>query len=187
MKQIKDERIKFYLKHRQQIEEWAKIKESVHKFAHEFYANLFEHLRDEAQKSETFDHVDIKIVINGGSENPSIRFRRCNWPEAEGGPRLDLAWWKAKVDFLGRNVWCGIRVDQGTCYRPVLDKTRGECPEVYRRYDKWYPMYRYIDPPGKDFWEDSKLEEYGNSVIKTVLKAWCDLALLVDKAVAGPR
>ena len=47
-----------------------------------------------------------------------------------------------------------------------------------------YPMFRYLPHPEGNLWEDDQLEAYGQSVIQAVLKAWCDLAPLVNEAVS---
>ena len=58
-----------------------------------------------------------------------------------------------------------------------------EYPKRWHSAGSGQPMYKIIDPPSGNFWEGNNLDEYGHDVIKTVLKAWCDLAPLVDEAV----
>ena len=50
----------------------------------------------------------------------------------------------------------------------------------------WWAAYKNVDPPPKEYWEGDKLKEYRAFLVETIIKAWKDLAWLVDKAVIGP-
>ena len=123
MKRIDDERIKFYLKHRQQIEEWLDVKNDLAKFAHEFYASL----RDDIRMK-----VPDDVIVGDVSEPPGnsglFRLGRCDWPEE--GPAVELGWWhKGKMDFSHnpnkQAVWCGLYADQNSPYWQQLFDARG--------------------------------------------------------------
>lgn len=183
MKQIEDKRISFYLEHRQHIEEWAKVgTEDLPQFAHEFYAGLECGLRDQAQNCETFDGA---IDFVNHSNWPYIRLRRCWWPSGEEDPFVCLQWARnvrGQADFSRNQLLiCGISAKRGNPHRDVLPNLQMDnYPE---KPDEWWPKYRRVNPPGGKFWEGNNLKEHGHDVIKTVLKAWCDLAPLVNEAV----
>ena len=185
MKRIEDERIRFYLKHRQQIEEWARVgTEDLPQFAHEFYASLECGLRDQAQNCETFAGINIECH-DLNSNYPYISIRRPCWSQGEEDPFVCLAWRcnvNIRADFSqNQELLCGISAKRGNPYRDVLPQQQmDDYPE---KPDEWWPKFRRVDPPVGNFWEGNNLEEYGHCVIKTVLKAWCDLAPLVDEAV----
>ena len=176
---IDNERIKFYLEHREQIEELVKIKEDLSEFAHEFYASLLDEILNEV------GHRGIEVEISLHEE--SIRLRRHDWPLPEKGPAIELGWHKAWVDrvFSRDHVWCGIWA-QNTYFKQLRSR-RQEAPEYPATWSfagSGHPMYRYLDPPSGNFWEDDKLKEYGDSVVQAVLKAWDDLARLIDETVS---
>ena len=176
MKRIEDERIRFYLKHRQQIEEWAKVRKVLPEFAHEFYASLLEHLCGE------FNKCGVEVSLH----ETVIRLRRRNWPPAEKGPAVELGW--DNVDFSNQGgVWVGIYVHQGSdspYWQGLFDARGRPATEDYRNQTTYgYPMYKYLPPPQGNLGEGNNLEKHGHEVIETVIKAWCDLAPIVDETV----
>lgn len=187
MKRIEDERIRFYLKHRQQIEEWAGVGEKdLPKFAHEFYTSLERGLRDQAQNCETFAGIEIKLFYNGPNW-PCISLRRHGWPQGEEDPFVCLEWThnrQHQVNFSQNQLLvCGIRAKKGDRHREALPQRHVDYPDGGIE-DQWWPMRRKVDPPVGNFWEGNGLEEYGNYVVQTVLNAWRDLAPLVDESYA---
>lgn len=186
MKRIEDERIRFYLKHRQQIEEWVKVGEELPRFVHDFYASL----RDEIRKK-----VPDDVIVGDVSEPPGnsglFRLRRRDWHEE--GPAVELGWWhKGKMDFSSNDwVWCGLYADQNSPHWQYFFDARGR-PET-ADYPRWnphepmYPMFRYLPHPEGNLWEDDQLENYGDSVMQAVLKAWSDLSSLVGQALQSER
>jgi hypothetical protein len=58
---------------------------------------------------------------------------------------------------------------------------------VGRFHSHWWPAYTNVAPPVGKFWEGENLKEYRDCLVETILKAWKDLAPLVDKAVGHPR
>lgn len=168
MKRIEDERIRFYLKHRQQIEEWVRVGEELPGFVREFYASL--------RIPEIACETGIKIEY----ENWGIRLRRPKWPKPVA---IELGWvnnisWRDNA----QEVWCGISLGEKSLYYDWLSR------QVIKGYDRsstrWgYPAYKGIGPPSGNSWEGDNLEKYGNSVIEALLQAWSNLAPLVDEAV----
>ena len=171
MKQIDDERLEFYLRHRQQIEEWEAVKNDLDRFAHEFYASL----RDDLRRN-----VPDDVVVGDVSEPPGnsglFRLRRHDWPE--NGPAVELGWWPKNRMYSSPNrlVWCGLYAGQDSPYWQYLFDARGR-PEMagYPRTEKDYPMFRYLPLLEGNLSEDDRLEAYGQSVIQAVLQAWDDL------------
>ena len=176
MKRIEDERIRFYLKHRQLIEEWANVGgKELSAFARQFYASLQEEIR-----TRVATDPDVEII---GDIPNVIRLRQQWWPQ--GAPTIELGWHQT-VDFSDHHVWCGIHIEGGadSPYWQHL-RHRSESTQDYPRTDStWgYPMYRYLDPPDGNLWEDNGLEKHGSAVIEAVVRAWCDLGPLVDGAI----
>ena len=187
MKRIDDERIRFYLKHRRQIEEWALVMDDLAKFAPEFYASLLDDLCSEVRKRESNVNIPDRPHEYGDRwQSEAIRLRRAPWPETVA---LELGWHRngtgySRVDFSNdqQGVWCGLWASEP--YFEQLSSRRQEVPEYPKSWSSdgsGHPMYKVIDPPPDNFWEGDNLEKYGNFVIQEVLKAWRDLAPLVDE------
>ena len=185
MKRLDDERIKFFLKHRQQLEEWQAVQKDLFLFARAFYASL----RDEVRK-----RVPDGVVVGEVSEPPGgsgiFQLRRRDWPEE--GPAVELGWWhRERMDFspnTNNGMWCGLWADEKSPYRQYLFDAYGrpgteDYPEQ-KRNEPEYPMFMYLPQPDGNLWENDQLEAHGQSVITTVLKAWDDLAPLVDEAIS---
>ena len=165
------------------MEEWLAVKTDLFLFAHAFYASL----RDEVRK-----RVPDGVVVGEVSEPPGgsglFRLRRRDWPEE--GPAVELGWWhRTRMDFSPNNgVWCGLWSDEKSPYWQYLfDAWRRPGTEGYpeqKRNEPEYPMFIYLPHPDGNLWENDQLEAYGQSVITALLKAWDDLAPLVDEAIS---
>ena len=99
-------------------------------------------------------------------------------------PGNRLEWYRRSASFSqDENLICGVRTNVER-YRQAF--TKETCP-AYPRHRDWWPAYKNVDPPRGKFWEDDNLKEYVDYLVETILKAWQDLAPLVDKAVGHPR
>ena len=57
------------------------------------------------------------------------------------------------------------------------------CATDYPKSWQGWPAYRCLDPPPDRFWEGDNLREYRTYLVEAILKAWKDLAPIVDEAV----
>lgn len=181
MNRIKNERVKFYLEHEEQIEEWASIKKEAHELADKFYRSLLESLRC-ALKARRMKDVKSFIEDDGGDKKwPTIGLRRDSWSHDDEAPDVRLQWHQRDTGFgSGSGPYCGVRASQGE-YGQFFEN----CKELY---PKKSPMWRYRDIDVRDgrperYWEADSLSEYGQFLIDELLKAWHDLAPLIDEAV----
>ncbi len=180
MNRIKDERIKFYLEHEEQIEEWAGIKREAHELADKFYRSLRESLRC-ALKARRMNDVKSFIEDDGGDKSwPTIGLRRHSWPEDDDDPDVRLQWHKRDTGFgSGPGPYCGVRANQEK-YGELFEG----CKELYPKKSRMW-RFRDIDVRGgrpERYWEADKLREYRQVLIDELLKAWCELSPLIDKA-----
>ena len=176
-----DEPIRFYLEHRLQIEEWARVgKQDLPAFVSRFYASLHEDLKYKASARG----IDVENGVDVVKGELFVRLRRRDWP---GDITVTLGW-LANADFSARQSWCGMHVEGGTTsrYWDALVQARDR-PEAatYRYLDRTYgyPMYEYLNNPEPDVWKDTNLHQYGNLLIETLLQAWQTLAPLVDESL----
>lgn len=183
MKRIKDERVRFYLEYEEQIEEWANIKKEANELADKFYRSLHESLRG-ALETRGMNDVKSFIEDDGGSTTwPTIGLRRRGWPENDGDPDVRFQWSKGGTGFgSGSGPYCGVRAASRE-YGELFES----CKELYPKRSE---MWRYRDIDVRDgrperYWEADGLSEYRQFLIDELLRAWCELSPLIDKAV-GP-
>ena len=184
---IEDERIRFYLENREQIEELEELvkdsREFVCELAHKFYVSLLDGLHDKACECGTFGGDVVEIEVEEG-RNAGITLRRPNWPSYSDGARACLCLeWRRDRGF-DQTLICGMYAEglREADYRPFFPRDkRSDYPKVMNGY---YLAYKNVEPPHGNFWEGNALEEYSDFVIKTLLQAWCDLAPLMDEAVS---
>ena len=190
---LEDERIRFYLENREQIEELEELVKAPRKFvcefAHKFYVSLLDDLRDKAREYGTFGGDTVETEFVDAAKSPGITLRRPSWPqdnpsEGDEAPIVCLEWKRAEG--FGQPLICGVYAHGPRMegYRPFF--TKDKCSDYSGDeggLKKWYLAYKKVEPP-HEFWKGNNLEEYGNFVIKTLLQAWSDLAPLVDEAVS---
>ncbi len=178
MNRIEDERIKFYLEHEAQIREWAGLQAEVCRFVDQFYRSLKDDV-DAALASGEIPDDDVESFLHEG-DWPGVGLRRQGWPKGDGGPDVRLEW-SRKEAFFPPHGWliCGVQTSVKRYKRPF---TKGAHPGFPSR-NQWSPAYKAVEPPAGKFWEGDNLEEYRDHLVATIIKAWKDLAPLVDEAV----
>lgn len=179
MNRIEDEQVKFFLEHQARIREWAALEDEVSKFVDRFYRSLKGDL-DAALRSGGIAEDDVESFLTGGRW-PGLGLRRQGWPEGKDDPDVRLEWFHKTLFPPHGELYCGVRTNIESYRSPFTKEAR---PNY--RSAKWWPAYRYLDPPDGRFWEDDNLKEYRNYIVETILTTWKDLAPLVDEAVGHP-
>ena len=184
MNRIEDERIKFYLQHEARIREWAGLETEVREFVDRFYCSIKDDL-DTALSGGKINADGVESFLDEEHPNwPGLGLRRRGWPKGDKDPDVRLEWYRKSARFSrDENLICGVRTTVDCYKRPF---TKEACPYFPRR-SAWWAAYANVDPPVGDFWENDNLNEYRDDLLKTILKAWRELAPLVDKAVGYPR
>ena len=78
---------------------------------------------------------------------------------------------------------CGVRTSERHHKLPFTKEAR----PGYPRNSPGWPAYKdVVEPPADKFWEGDNLKEYRNHLVVTIIKAWKDLAPLMDVAVSQP-
>lgn len=188
MKKIEDERIKFYLEHRDLIDEWSKISEEIPRVCGEFMWALSEGVAALAERLGP--DVNVYEGKSEKSDNPKIFLYRESW--YSGGDhryenRVDVGigveWHKKHVDFgLPRKrpyvgIWTNDRNTRGESAHKVLsDKIDGK-----NSFSYWVTR-TYIAPEQDDFWND--LQSYATLLLKNIEEAWNRYAEGVDEALS---
>ena len=176
---IEDERVKFYLEHEAFIREWASLGDEVSKLADRFYRSLKNDL-DEALGSGGIADDGVESFFDGTDSWRGVGFRRQDWPQGRDEPHVRLEWSSKSTRFSpDGHLIIGVRTTVERYRRPF---TKERCPGYPRQGAHW-PASARVEPPAGRFWEGDNLKEYRDRLVKTILKAWEDLAPLVDEAV----
>ena len=182
MNQIEDERIKFYLKHEARIRAWASLEPEVREFVNRFYRSIIVDL-DAALKSRKITYDGVESFLDEHREWPGLVLHRHDWPKGTNDPDVRLEWKRKLARFSqGGHLICGVRANM-ELYKEHFAKA--SC-STYPHNNTWWPAYANVDPPVGKFWEGDNLKKYRKYLVDTILKAWQDLAPLVDKAVGHP-
>ncbi|MYB06592.1 MAG: hypothetical protein F4Y24_09595 [Gemmatimonadetes bacterium] len=177
MNRIADERVKFFFQHEARIREWVNLETEVSEFVDRFYRSLKGDL-DAALRSGKIADDDIESFFVG--ENwPGLSLRRRAWPQGDDAVYVEMEWNRKRGFRPTGNLACGV-VTSVERYKPFFTK---EARPDYPLSSPGWPAWRHLDPPADGFWEGDNLKEYRNYLVETILKAWRDLAPLVDKAV----
>ena len=179
MNRIEDERIKFYLEHRARIREWASLEGEVRKLADRFYCSLKGDL-DVALGSGRIAGDYVESFFHEHPDYRGLGLRRHDWPSGSEDPDVRLEWHRNRVAFSdGDHLICGVRTKLERYRQPFTEET---CPN-YPHQNIWWPAFRRVGSPIGRFWEGDNLQEHRDSLVKTIVEAWRDLAPLVDEAV----
>lgn len=181
MNRIEDERIKFYLEHEAQIREWAELGAEVSRFVDRFYCSLKDDL-DAALRNGEIPDDDVEAFLDAGNW-PGISLRQQGWPKGDEDPVVRLEWSRKSAGFPP-HAWliCGVRTSVKRYRLPFTKEARPNYP----RHTPWWPACKDVEPPAGRFWEGDNLLEYRNHLVETIIKAWKDLAPLVDEALSQP-
>ena len=183
MNRIEDERIKFDLQHEARIREWAGLEAEVREFVDRFYRSIKGDL-DAALGTGKIADDGVESFLDEHRDWPGLGLRRHDWPKGTEDPDVRLEWnYKTARFSPDTNLICGVRTDDERYWQSF---TKERCRN-YPLSKNWWPAYTIVDPPGDKFWEGDNLKKYRDYLVDTVLKAWKDLAPLVDKAVGYPR
>lgn len=187
MKRIEDERIKFYLKHRRYIEEWANTRNDLCEFVHEFYWSLVDELQVAFEACDDIAGDELSIRADDTWKDwPGIVLRRTDWPRGQDDPAVRFQWRRGKgyeADFSpGRTPTCGVRAPNHHEHF-----SSESCREDYPNRSNHWPVYDYVEVPQGEFWEGDNIATHRKHVIELILNAWRDLAPLVDEALDRAR
>ena len=184
MNRIEDERIKFYLQHEARIREWAGLEPEAREFVSQFYRSIKGDL-DAALRSEKIAADGVESFFDEKHKDyQGVGLRRYDWPKADEDPDVRLEWRRSLARFSRDGyLICGVRTKRERYRQPFTEE---RCHN-YPISSEWWPAHTNVDPPDDKFWEGDNLKKYRDYLVATVLKAWQDLAPLVDKAVGYPR
>lgn len=192
MNRIEDDRVLFYLRHQQRIDEWAALGKEASETAHRFLCSCQD---DIAALAAEFD-PNVKSVVFLEEGHPKIFLCRSAWfsaAKATEYPRtaIGLEWLRSGVSFSGRGksvyagVWVHYHMEGGSALQNDLSRAFREAglPQEHKLEPPriWWPTSRW-EPAQGEFWTD--LAPYRAQLVESVRFFWKTFEPLV-RELAG--
>lgn len=152
---IDDEPVRFFLRHRRQIEEWAQLATDAKRLAHQVMIAVGNQLENNPPAgsevlADTDGHYHARLLY------------RPDWLGDDGRPVVaaGLVWHATSVDFRPGGNWVGIWRGRRRDPDPVVDDLRsalaGLASNLGLKSKGWseWPMYKRAPAPSGEFWDD---------------------------------
>lgn len=181
-----DERVRFYFRHREEIEQWAALRGEAATAVDEWLAQLAPDIA--ALAASLGATVRVHAIIGEDQDWPLFQLSDARWGFGElEGPHASIAlqWWRGRTIMRGTSLpFVGVRSAK-TSSVGVAMRTSDAFRQVRQsRKDAtnaYWGSYKYIAPDGR-FPETS--EAYKESLVDALREAWRAYAELVGSAVA---
>jgi hypothetical protein len=151
---IEDEPVRFFLRHRAQIEAWAALESETRQVAHQAMTTVGNRLAEHPPAG-----TEILAGDDGGLDARLLY--RPDWQGDDGRPMaaVGIGWHPNRVDFTPSScwigVWRGLRGDPdpfGDLLQLSL-KESAAALELDKRGKDW-PLYKWGSGPSGQFWDD---------------------------------
>lgn len=188
MKKITDPRIAFYLKHREQIEQWAAIAEDVPELADRFLRSMESDFRELARR------LNVRRWLPHDESHPKYFLLEESWLASnseEARVAIGLEWRRRDVTFYGNapyvGVWVNLRREGSReLYELISKRIAGLRPRNAFSYSKWSPAYMHVRPEVSDpYWED--LTDYRAKLIDEIQNTWWLFRDTVSETVSSHK
>ena len=186
---LDDERVRFYLRHSKQIEEWAALRAETAVAVDEWMESLQPDIERLAQ--ELGADVELRTVIGGENSFPTFRLTRRNWPALpiEDPPvSIALEWTRGRTTMgPSSSPYVGLRCPRtGTLGVTLRESSRLREKRVARKETTgpWWIGYAFVHP---DAGFPASTAEYRDRLIEGLRSAWNDYAKLVDEVLSASQ
>jgi len=179
---LDDERVRFYLRHREQLEEWFSLRADVAAAIDDWLISL-----DGDVGSLALELGAEMLPAMSEAGYPSLYLKRPTWPgqkAVDAEVLIGLQWPRGKT-FLGPTTapYVGLKAHQATALGRALREDPNLQETRQRRKDsrtQWWPAYGYV-PPRHPFPDEA--DAYRALLISSLRDCWNDYAGAVDRAI----
>lgn len=173
MKRVEDERIRFFLKHRSLIEQWARIEKDLPAISAKFLWSLQEDMEELIARLDG----DVYLYREAGN-TPKLFLHRESWLPKDGNLRpmvgIGIEWQHKRADFGKGTTYVGIWNDQrspATQFNAELTKVAAAVAQSKKlNATAWWPERTFVEPPNENYWEDLTL--YRDLIIEEIHSYW---------------
>jgi len=180
-----DPRLVFYLKHRQQIDEWATLHKLLPTAVEEFFGSVAEPLRERLAGLEG----EPILYVSPDEGAPKIFLAAPAWiPKHKDRPlvAIGLEWGRGNLEFDGAytGIWANLDEEGGQDLhnRITAAITALGLLEGFETI-KWWPARKYEIPNESKFWED--MDSFRKDLLNAIIEAWNRYFQVVDTTIAG--
>lgn len=184
MNEIKDERIRFYLRHQALIKQWSQIEKELPAVCEKFLWSLqedIERLKDELD-------ANVRLYKEEGGY-PKLFLYRDSWrlDSKERAPAVGIGieWQQNRVGFESGLPYVGIWNNKSSSIIGVLREELAKVIES-NKPTAWFLEKNFVaPPPDEDYWEN--LRPYRERILSEIRKYWARYASGVDVAIEEVR
>jgi hypothetical protein len=151
---IEGEPVRFFLRHRAQIEAWAALESETKQVAHQAMTTVGDRLADDLPEG-----AEILAGDDGGLDARLLY--RPDWQGNDGRPMaaVGIGWHPNKVDFTPSSCWIGIWRGLRGDPDPFVDLLQSSLTETaaaleLNKRGKDWPLYKWGSGPSGEFWDD---------------------------------
>lgn len=182
---ILDDRVRFYLRNRADIDEWAKLRSE----AHVAFDTYFRGLEPDLESLFADTPADVRIAFHEGL--PRFVCWLDHWPLTDSGhPVISVAleWPKGVIpDAPDAAPYVGVLVLMNEAPAEALRAAFRQGAVEIRDRDGWkhtktWPVWQRVVAEG-EYWDE--LDDYRSELLLAVQKTWDTFAGLIDQATAG--
>lgn len=168
---IEDEPLRFFLRHRAQIEEWAALAGEAKRLAHQVMIAVGDRLAERPPAGS-----EVMAGEEGGYR--SWLLYRPEWVGQDGQPiaAVGIVWSGKAVDFRKGDSWIGVWRGLRDKPDPLIDVLRSSLAPAAENlglkskgWPEW-PLYRSAPAPTGEFWDD--LRPWLDQLERSVRSVW---------------
>lgn len=183
-----DERVRFYLRHRAQIAEWAALRAEAAEAVDEWLLGLEPHVG--ALAAELGAGVGFSASTAEDLACPSFQLARATWPRTDAGGlgvSVNLEWVRGRTTLLAlASPYVGLRSMKDSSLGAILRADEATKSVRVSRKDTpnpWWAGYGYVLPtmPFPD-----EADKYRQALIEALRGAWNAYAPAVDQVLQRP-
>lgn len=182
---LDDERVRFYFRHRDQIEQWAALRSEAAAAMDEWLEQLGPDIEELAL--ELGSDVRVRSWVGPEFQYPAYRMVREGWGfgDVDEPPAcVSLEWVRGRVTMRGNAApYVGLRSSKGSELGAKL-RASGERTRVARNDQRssWWLGYGYVLPASEFPSSPDATEAYRKRLIEALRSAWHAYAPLVTNA-----
>lgn len=175
----------FYLKHRDQIEEWVQIRKQLSNSANSFFASITQDIAALAPSLNGKPRVETET-------SKTYRYGLLflpDWPGEDGDPlvAIGLQWCRksAMFDRAYVGVWCEEDAENGSDLHRRIKGALGKAGILEDEewdQDKSWPAWKYVKPIASEYWSD--LDSFRDQLLESVRSVWADCAPVLTNLFA---
>ncbi len=185
---LDDERVRFYLRHREQIEQWAALRAEAANAIDDWLVELAPKVEELAASLGPDVRVRTQLV---GTAYPAFRLVREAWgfgDAQEPAASISLEWQRGKTTLRGGGTpYVGLRsfktTDIGGKLRASEAARRARAARKETTSD-WWSGYAYVPPPPPTF--PAEVEPYREVLVQALRSAWETYEPIVSALVDAP-